>query len=84
MSDDISFIAHDPDAQALMDKYDLAWGTQYEIARGISDRSWTWNEVTPDVIQSLRGSNEDSASRVDKVLGRSKARSNPIDKVWYV
>ncbi|TCD64750.1 hypothetical protein EIP91_003672 [Steccherinum ochraceum] len=78
----ISFICHNTEAVASMDACDLAFGTQYEIARGVSDGSWTWSDVTPAIIMSLRGSNSETAHRVDRILGKGKGRLISNSKVW--
>ncbi|KAH8094650.1 RNA dependent RNA polymerase-domain-containing protein [Cristinia sonorae] len=81
---DISFIAWDKDVQDRMDANNLAWGVQYEIARGVSDGSWLWSNVTEEIIRDLRGSNAEAAPKVDKLLNRSKGRSvvGFNEKVW--
>ena len=65
---DLVIIAHDARVQALMDKLEIAWGTQFEIARGVSSGKWSWEDVTEDLLQKLRGTNADSAPRVHPVI----------------
>lgn len=68
LSNDLVIIAHDPRVQALLDKLEIAWGTQFEIARGVLSGSWTWDDVTEDLLEQLRGSNAESAVKVRPVL----------------
>lgn len=61
-------VAYDPTAQQLMDGFDIAWGTQYEIARGVSDGRWRWADVTAAKLRQLVGKNQDTAHRVASVF----------------
>ncbi|KAF8079235.1 RNA dependent RNA polymerase-domain-containing protein [Lyophyllum atratum] len=62
-----SIIAHNAEVQSLLDKADIAWGVQYEIARGISREYWTWADVKPKV-EKLRGLNQDVAYKVSSIM----------------
>ncbi len=61
-------IAHNEHVQRLMDQYHLAWGTQYEIARGVCEGRWKWEDVTEDLVKELDGSNQQSAGRVSTII----------------
>jgi len=61
------FIAHDDEAQKLMDLNGIEWGTQFELARGVSTGAWTWNDIHKH-ISGLGGSNAKSACKVPRVL----------------
>ena len=77
---DLVFITHDSRVQALFDELEIAWGTQFEIARGVLNDSWTWDDVTEDKLHQLRGSNVESivhVRRVLKELTKSEAPLNP-------
>ncbi|KAL4242325.1 hypothetical protein ABKN59_011950, partial [Abortiporus biennis] len=73
-------IAHDNRVQGLMDKYNLSWGTQYEIARGVCDGRWTWDEITSGMIQALQGSNADAVPKVSVVIKGIQQISDV--KIW--
>ena len=67
-----------------MDKLDIAWGTQYEIARGVSDGRWSWSDVTEPKLHQLRGFNRDAAHRVDFVIsGKSCSQADVTSRsLW--
>ncbi|KAI0082129.1 hypothetical protein K474DRAFT_1655468 [Panus rudis PR-1116 ss-1] len=81
---DVHSIAHNPQIQTLMDNANLAWGTQYEIARGVSDGRWKWEDVTVDKINRLKGTNVEAAFKVEAVIkGREPKGLNAMDhKLW--
>lgn len=79
--DGVNIIAHDRGVQVLMDKMNIAWGTQYEIARGVSDGRWNWSDVTPQKLKRLRGNNLEVASTVEAVLLAKDARRTNLD-LW--
>lgn len=70
-----------------MDSLDLAWGVQYEIARGVTSKSWTWEEVRRVLCEKpteLRGSNAKAAPHVRKVvLNREHPRAANAP-LWFV
>ncbi|KAH8119803.1 RNA dependent RNA polymerase-domain-containing protein [Phellopilus nigrolimitatus] len=68
-------IAHDKRAQALMDKYRIAKGVQFEIARGVTQQWWDWDDVTEGKIKALTGSNLEKAGEVANVIGSKGPRS---------
>ncbi|KAG5639652.1 hypothetical protein H0H81_008813 [Sphagnurus paluster] len=75
-----SIIAHDAELQALMDRAELAWGVQYEIARGITRGHWSWEDVKPKV-KLLEGTNQQKAGMVRSImLGRPPKACD--DSVW--
>ena len=51
-----------------MDQHHLAWGVQYEIARGVVSGHWTWEDITDELASKLEGSNAEAASKVSYVL----------------
>ncbi len=63
-------IAHDRDAVIRMNTWDIAWGVQYEIARGVSQKMWTWEDVTDARLELLQGSNLEKAPLVMDVFGK--------------
>ncbi|KAF9535602.1 RNA dependent RNA polymerase-domain-containing protein [Crepidotus variabilis] len=78
---DTFIIAHCDETQRALDKSQIAWGVQFEFARGVSAGLWAWEDVRRN-IDNLRGSNLDSASRVEKVM-RQKNTSRPSDtSIW--
>ncbi|KAK7695210.1 hypothetical protein QCA50_002400 [Cerrena zonata] len=77
-------IAHDKDVQKEMDRHQLPWGVQYEIARGVSDRRWKWADVTWDKIRMLRSDSNVTASRVPAVMLGKTPVATLVDeqKMW--
>ena len=76
-------IAHDRRAQDLMDTCGISWGTQYEIARGVCNDQWTWNDITLEKLQQLKGTNQDAARRVSSIfMGTASPVHYPLRGVW--
>jgi hypothetical protein len=78
-----SFIAHDDEAQKLLDLNHIEWGTQFELARGVSTGAWTWDQIHKH-ISGLGGNNTKSAYKVPRVLrGGTLSSIQPGDiAVW--
>jgi RNA-dependent RNA polymerase len=81
---DIVYIAHCENAQALFDKHELAWGTVFELARGVTRGMWKFQDMTEPRLQQLKGTNTQSAWKVatvmaDKVPFTMRAHS----ELWY-
>ena len=51
-----------------MEQLKISWGVQYELARGVLAEKWTWGNITDHVLEQLRGSNAQAASRVGAVV----------------
>ena len=86
VDDRSTIIAHDFDVQKLFDGLHIAWGVQYEIARGITDGRWTWKDVTADKLEKLKGQkNVEQAYRVPAViLGKpTPNQSDTEHDLWY-
>ena len=66
------FIAHDTKVQELMDEGGLSWGAQYEIARGVCNGWWTWQNVEQrhERFSALPSCNQQSAPLVAEIMGR--------------
>ena len=79
---DTSIIAHNAHIQALLDKEQISWGTQFELARGVTTGRWTWDEVELN-ISNLKGPNVQSAYRVQNVMLNKPQHSSKLD-LWYV
>ncbi|CAA7264868.1 unnamed protein product [Cyclocybe aegerita] len=78
------FIGGRPDAngtQKLLDEHRIEWGIQYELARGVSNGSWTWDDVR-DRILELRGKNADAAYKVNRVMTRMSSLSKSGLAIW--
>lgn len=86
MPQGVVLIAHSPEAQHLMDQLGIAWGVQYEIARGVSRGWWSWSDVTLPNLEKLRGQSKDAALKVPQVLSHSPsvAISQPDLQLWCV
>ncbi|KAF9011305.1 RNA dependent RNA polymerase-domain-containing protein [Cyathus striatus] len=69
---DKKIIAHCDETQKLLDEKQIAWGVQYELARGITHGRWTWKDVRMNLHQ-LTGTNAEAAHRVFSVMRGSKA-----------
>lgn len=80
-----TIIAHDKETQALLDHYRISWGTQYELARGVSSGAWKWEEVRQK-IKDLTGDNAHAACQVQTVMrGKPAGSANPSNfYLWYV
>ena len=78
-------IAHDATVQRLFDENHLAWGTVYEIARGITKGQWTWAAVTREKVEQLRGTNARAAHQVAAAMqGREVPRVAAAAELWCV
>ncbi|OCH92984.1 hypothetical protein OBBRIDRAFT_863326 [Obba rivulosa] len=65
-----------------MDAKGIAWGVQWEIARGTQlPARWTWEDVTPQKLDSLIGTNADAAPRVAEILGKGKDKGM-LELIW--
>ncbi|KAG6330163.1 hypothetical protein ID866_8927 [Astraeus odoratus] len=62
------FVAHCPRVQELLNKKELAWGTVFELARGVTNGSWDWSMVTEERLSQLQGTNAEAAHRVAAVM----------------
>ncbi|KII94231.1 hypothetical protein PLICRDRAFT_675257 [Plicaturopsis crispa FD-325 SS-3] len=74
-------IAHDALVQEIMDKKGLNWGTQYEIARGITQGHWTWDQLKRNgakLLSDLRGPNVQAAPLVRHVIMSAPASSDGL------
>ncbi len=77
-----TIIAHSDDLQQLLDDNRIAWGVQYELARGVSAGLWEWDQVK-DRLQTLKGTNFEAAFKVEKIM-KNRDSSMPSDyKLWY-
>ncbi|KAG8219296.1 RNA dependent RNA polymerase-domain-containing protein [Butyriboletus roseoflavus] len=75
-------IAHDASAQSQLDANNLAWGTVYEIARGVTNGSWTWSSLTLEKIHQLRGTNVHAAHTVAAVMQRREVPPASAAELW--
>ena len=75
-------IAHNEEAQRILDDNKLAWGVQYELARGVSAGLWEWEAIGASVHR-LKGMNVEAAFKVERIM-RSQDTSRPADsQIWY-
>ncbi|OSX67200.1 hypothetical protein POSPLADRAFT_1127992 [Postia placenta MAD-698-R-SB12] len=78
-------IAHSRNVQAMLDAEQVSWGVQYEIARGICSGLWTWQDVTMEKLERLRGPNQMAAPRVHAVmLSRASDRTPVTDMPLWI
>jgi hypothetical protein len=83
------YIAHDDWVQKLIERRQLAWGVQWEIARGITDSLWKWEDVAPEKLDKLKGTNTQAASKVGKIIqGEQISTVTPNveneHRLWFV
>jgi hypothetical protein len=86
-------ICHSARAQKLMECLKISWGVQYELARGVLEEKWTWDNVTAQVLERLQGSNAEAAPRVHAVVSECKGEGGPSRRadsratkvdIWWV
>lgn len=74
-------IVHNEEVQKLFDDNKIEWGTQYELARGISTGAWTWDDIRGRV-HDFTGNNEEIAGKVRSIM---KNATLPVSKnvlIW--
>jgi RNA-dependent RNA polymerase len=79
---DTSFIAHDAGVQALLDKEQISWGVQFELARGVTTGQWTWDAVKSK-IGELTGPSAKAAPRVRSVMLDVPLKASDLT-IWHV
>jgi len=57
-----------------MEALEISWGVQYELARGVLSKLWTWDDVTFDVLERLQGSNYEAAPQVSTVMSEAMGK----------
>jgi hypothetical protein len=71
-------LCHSPDVQRQMERLNISWGVQYELARGVLAERWTWADVTESVLGRLQGSNVQAAPRVRTVMSEARVSKGPV------
>ena len=61
-------ITHSDHHQKLFDKYKLAWGVQWEIARLVSSQKLQYDQILIDDLRKLEGPNAVAAPLVEQLL----------------
>jgi hypothetical protein len=61
-------ISHFRHVQSEMDRRGIAWGVQFEIARGVNMGEWQWEDVTGSKLDQLKGCNAEAAPKVAAVM----------------
>jgi len=78
------YIAHSEKIQVVLDRLQLAWGTIYELARGVTRGMWTFEDMTEQRLWKLKGSNAESAWKVTAVMrDREPAAVRGTSELWY-
>ncbi|KAI0652718.1 RNA dependent RNA polymerase-domain-containing protein [Trametes meyenii] len=77
--DGVHIIAHSANVQRLFDKYNVAWGAQYELARGVSRGWWTWDDITSSYLKDLGSVSKDAVLR----MWQKPPRNPPVGAVVY-
>lgn len=83
---DIVHIAHCERAQIVLDQQQLAWGTIYELARGVTRGMWTFEDMTEHRLRKLKGSNVQAAWKVTAVMKDGMEPSPAMrapSEIWY-
>lgn len=75
-------ISHCHQAQNHIDRQKIAWGVQYEIARGVTRGLWSWEDVTPEKLRALRGSNAEAAPKVPSLFLELHGKPSGDLRVW--
>lgn len=76
-------IAHSNDLQKLLDDNQIAWGVQYELARGLSAGLLELDQIK-GLVHKLKGTNAEAAFKVERIM-KSRETSGPSDvRLWYV
>ena len=84
-SSGLCIIAHSADAQRKFDRIPLSWGVQYELARGVGNGWWTWDQVNSADLTALKGPSHNAASKVAQVvLGSTGLMFITDPAVWCV
>ncbi|PCH34325.1 hypothetical protein WOLCODRAFT_135643 [Wolfiporia cocos MD-104 SS10] len=82
--DGVVIIAHSGTIQKLMDDMRIAWGVQYELARGVCREEWAWHDVTKSKLEQLTGPNTTAAPRVPSVMNPgSISRPSAMDAALW-
>ncbi|KIJ13767.1 hypothetical protein PAXINDRAFT_135617 [Paxillus involutus ATCC 200175] len=76
------YIAHSEQVQKLFDTCNLAWGTLYEIARGVTKGHWDWPLVTREKLDCLQGTNAEAAHKVGAVMRGREVPQAPVSELW--
>jgi hypothetical protein len=80
----IVHIAHSDKAQMALERHKLAWGTLYELARGVTRGLWTFEDMTDDRLGKLNGSNADAAWKVAAVMkNKDPSMMRAPSELWY-
>ncbi|KAG2075104.1 hypothetical protein BDR04DRAFT_1091949 [Suillus decipiens] len=72
----IVHIAHCERTQVVFDQQQLAWGTIYELARGVTRGMWTFEDMTEHRLRQLKGSNVQAAWKVASVIKEMRPSSS--------
>ncbi|KAI0673977.1 RNA dependent RNA polymerase-domain-containing protein [Trametes maxima] len=76
--DGVHIIAHSASVQRLFDELNVAWGVQYELARGVSRGWWTWDDITHSYAKDLAGVSKDAVPR----MWQKPPRNPPVGVVY--
>lgn len=74
-------IAHSTEAQRVMDSCRLSWGVQYELARGVTNGLWSWQDVI-EKASTFVGSNADNAYKVFSQMSGTPLRTLHDMSIW--
>ena len=84
-------VASNAEVQLMMDDKQIAWGVQWELARGIAirhesgqtQRSWSWSDITREKLDKLKGKNADAAWKVQYVMRDEEIPGPPANReLW--
>ncbi|KAG2045920.1 hypothetical protein BDR06DRAFT_977863 [Suillus hirtellus] len=76
-------ISHCQKAQPVLDRHEVAWGTIFEQARGITHGMWTFQAMTEHRLRKLEGTNAQSAWKVVTVMAdKEPSRMEAPSELW--
>jgi hypothetical protein len=77
-------VAHSEKVQIILDQLQLAWGTVYELARGVTRGMWTFEDMTEHRLCKLKGSNAEAAWKVAAVMkDKTPSAMRAPSELWY-
>ncbi|KAF9469499.1 RNA dependent RNA polymerase-domain-containing protein, partial [Collybia nuda] len=76
-----TIVAYDKRVQKLLDKAEISWGVQYELARGITLGLWNWDQVGSKVGK-LKGMDAAVAYRVKNIILDLPLQGRPDLTLW--
>jgi hypothetical protein len=64
---------------SLLDKANIAFGVQYELARGVQMKRWSWADLTASRVGLLKGTHAEVIPKLNDTMGYSAVE--PVHKM---